>query len=308
MLGALPLAIGFGEGAELRRPLGISIVGGLLVSQVLTLVHDPGDLSLSRPAAAVGPAATEPAPSAATASPSPANDQNPSSRRRPGSIAVKVAALARLGWRQRKFGNTLLVEKWIPAFAGMTIGLAVSACTVGPDYQRPSATVPAAYKEAAQQGPNGRRRSRPMRSIAARGGRSTAIRCSMGWSGRSTISNQNLKASEAAFRQAEAIVAQARAGFFPTRPDQRLGDALAWRRQQGAAVRRVGRRSRAASPISSASPGRRAGLPICGARSAAQSRATSRPRRPAPADVANARLPARASSPATTCSCASPTS
>ncbi|MFK4996516.1 efflux RND transporter permease subunit, partial [Klebsiella pneumoniae] len=31
-LGALPLAIGFGDGAELRRPLGISIIGGLLVS------------------------------------------------------------------------------------------------------------------------------------------------------------------------------------------------------------------------------------------------------------------------------------
>ncbi len=40
-LGALPLAIGFGEGAELRRPLGIAIVGGLVASQVITLLTTP---------------------------------------------------------------------------------------------------------------------------------------------------------------------------------------------------------------------------------------------------------------------------
>ena len=40
-LGALPLAIGFGQGYELRQPLGVTIVGGLLVSQVLTLITTP---------------------------------------------------------------------------------------------------------------------------------------------------------------------------------------------------------------------------------------------------------------------------
>jgi multidrug efflux pump len=40
-LGALPLAIGFGEGSELRRPLGVAIIGGLIASQLLTLLTTP---------------------------------------------------------------------------------------------------------------------------------------------------------------------------------------------------------------------------------------------------------------------------
>jgi multidrug efflux pump len=41
LLGALPLAFGMGAGAELRQPLGITIVGGLMFSQVLTLYTTP---------------------------------------------------------------------------------------------------------------------------------------------------------------------------------------------------------------------------------------------------------------------------
>ena len=41
MLGAVPLAFGSGTGSELRRPLGITIIGGLMLSQVFTLYTTP---------------------------------------------------------------------------------------------------------------------------------------------------------------------------------------------------------------------------------------------------------------------------
>jgi len=42
--------LGAGTGSELRRPLGFAVVGGLLVSQILTLFTHAGGVSLSRPA------------------------------------------------------------------------------------------------------------------------------------------------------------------------------------------------------------------------------------------------------------------
>src|SRR5712691_10104506 len=100
---------------------------------------------------------------------------------------------------------------FIRAFAGMTTLLMACGCTVGPDYQRPGAPVPATYKEAGWQV------ARPADAID-RGAWWSVFRDPVldGLEHQIDISNQNLKAAEAAFRDAEAIVAQARAGFFPT--------------------------------------------------------------------------------------------
>jgi len=91
-------------------------------------------------------------------------------------------------------------------------GLALAACTVGPDYERPDAAPPPAFKEL-----DGWKPAEPRE--AASGSAWWAIYNDPALDSlmrQVEISNQTLKASEAAFRQAVAIVAEARSGFYPT--------------------------------------------------------------------------------------------
>jgi NodT family efflux transporter outer membrane factor (OMF) lipoprotein len=101
-----------------------------------------------------------------------------------------------------------------PRAGVLAVAALVSGCTVGPDYKRPSAPVTAHYKEAP---PPGWKVSQPA-DIFNRGAWWHIYNDPVldALERRIDISNQNLKAAAAALRQSEEIVAEARAGFFPT--------------------------------------------------------------------------------------------
>ena len=117
-LGALPLAIGFGEGSELRQPLGIAIIGGLIASQLLTLLTTPVVYvyidRLRRP-----PRRTLP---------------QPPRRRRPGPARMK-----HVQFRSARCRALSAPPPWRP----------LGGCAVGPNYVRPSAPLSPTFKEAA---------------------------------------------------------------------------------------------------------------------------------------------------------------
>jgi NodT family efflux transporter outer membrane factor (OMF) lipoprotein len=105
-----------------------------------------------------------------------------------------------------------LLRKARPALSLTAIGLVLAGCAVGPNYSRPSVTTPTAYKEA-----DGWTQAQP----------SDALDKGQWWTlfndpvlndleAKVEVSNQNLKAAEAAYRQSRALLDEQRATLFPT--------------------------------------------------------------------------------------------
>ena len=180
LFGALPLAFGTGEGSELRHPLGITIVGGLIVSQVLTLYTTPvvfiyldsfgkwlGRL-WNRYYLRVNP------------------------------TSARASAIA-LGWRA--------------SGAALVIAGALSGCApVGPDFLRPAAIVSPQFKEIAGWKIATPRQSEPKGEWWSVFHDPELSRLESAVA----ISNQTVKADEANYREALALINEARAGLFPT--------------------------------------------------------------------------------------------
>jgi multidrug efflux pump len=161
MLGALPMALGSGTGSELRRPLGISIIGGLIVSQLLTLYTTP----------------------------------------------ALYVVIDRLRLRMGRFFKGLVTA----LAAGLT-----AACAVGPRYTPPQVAVPPAYKEQATAAADLLQAAQPQDHVSRQGwwqmfhdGQLDDLEA------RLVRANPTLQQADASFRQAQAVVRQQRAEFFP---------------------------------------------------------------------------------------------
>jgi multidrug efflux pump len=166
MFGAIPLAVSMGIGSEIRRPLGVSIIGGLMISQTLTLFTTP----------------------------------------------VIYLYLDRF----RLWVNTKRKLRKVPARPSLVLlaflaVLFATSCSVGPDYVRPTAEVPAHYKEM-----NGWKIAQPGdESLRGKWWKIFNDPALDAYEEQVSISNQNIAQAEAQYRQALALVQSARAGYFP---------------------------------------------------------------------------------------------
>ena len=197
LFGALPLALTTGNGAELRQPLGISIVGGLLLSQILTLYTTPVVYMYLDRFRLWMRTITAAAPRSIDWSVTTKSNMKqlsivsttPSTRSRPRSHRRRCSRAATL----------------------LPLLLALDACAVGPKYRRPAVETAPVFKE--NQGwepasPAPIPAGQPWWSIY---NDPVLDRLEQ----QVVISNQNLKAAEAAFRAAQQVVAADRGSLFP---------------------------------------------------------------------------------------------
>ena len=194
LLGALPLALGHGVGSELRRPLGIAIVGGLIFSQMLTLYTTPVIyLYLDRFRLWIA-------------------DVRKNRGRRVESVPTP-------GLRQLKGRRVMIFRNLaLAAVAGM-LALLSACATVGPNYVKPAplppqtkAVLPLSYVEA-----DGWRIAQPKDNVL-RGNwwEIYAIPELDALEQQVAAANQNVAQAEANYRQAQALVRASRSGFYPS--------------------------------------------------------------------------------------------
>ncbi len=185
MFGALPLALDTGTGSELRRPLGIVIIGGLIMSQALTLYTTPVVYLYWERLSLWWRGSGE------------ANREENST----GRISRGAGSL-----------NMKTIIARITSAALIPSALFLTACMVGPDYKQPTAPTPAAYKEVGDW-----KQAQPSDDVI-RGKwweiyHDTQLNA---LEDQVNISNQNVIQAEAQFREAAAAVKVARAALFPT--------------------------------------------------------------------------------------------
>ncbi len=244
MLGAVPLAIGFGNGAELRQPLGIAIVGGLIVSQLLTLFTTPVVyLYVDRGRLWV---------------PAPLVEDR--CRHRPPQGRRPPPAQPNRQMNPRHTSRLLRPVIFAAVFA------LIAGCAVGPTYRRPAVEAPAAYKEAA-----GWKAAAPG-DAAARGAWWESFQDSRlnELEAQVALSNQSLNQAEANYEEARQLARADRATFLPSIGVDGFGRQDALLRRPEPASRPTRRRCRA--------PGRR----TSGAAFASRPRPTWRRPKPAP--------------------------